>query len=180
MTASEVDHVEHAGSRRGRSARQAERLAKGLESLPYLTRKLAPVEVISAEGLETIEHNADTLLEEVGIEIVNYPEAVDIFRSAGADADGMRVRFPRGLCRSLINATAPRIFTQRARNEARSVVIGDPHMVLVPTYGSPFIRSLDLHADEFAQISFVDALRWLAEACDTASMGRRCTLSRWL
>jgi len=146
MTASEVDHVdhvEHAGSRRGRSARQAERLAKGLESLPYLTRKLAPVEVISAEGLETIEHNADTLLEEVGIEIVNYPEAVDIFRSAGADADGMRVRFPRGLCRSLINASAPRIFTQRARNDARSVVIGDPHMVLVPTYGSPFIHNLD-------------------------------------
>ena len=112
--------VEHAGGRRGRSARQAERLARGLESVPYLTRKLDPVQVISTEGLETIEHNADTLLEEVGIEIVNYPEAVEIFRSAGADADGTRVRFPRGLCRSLINATAPRIFTQRARNEARS------------------------------------------------------------
>ena len=135
--------VEHAGARRGRSARQAERLARGLESVPYLTRKLDPVQVISTEGLETIEHNADTLLEEVGIEIVNYPEAVEIFKSAGADADGMRVRFPRGLCRSLINATAPRIFTQRARNESRSVVIGDPYMVLVPTYGSPFIHNLD-------------------------------------
>ncbi len=139
MTTSDVEH----GTRRGRSARQAERLARGLETLPYLTRKLAPVEVISTEGLETIEHNADTLLEEVGIEIVNYPEAVEIFRSAGADADGMRVRFPRGLCRSLINASAPRSFTQHARNEARSVVIGDPHMVLVPTYGSPFIHNLD-------------------------------------
>ena len=135
--------VEHAGARRGRSARQAERLARGLESVPYLTRQLDPVQVISTEGLETIEHNADTLLEEVGIEIVNYPEAVEIFKSAGADADGMRVRFPRGLCRSLINATAPRIFTQRARNESRSVVIGDPYMVLVPTYGSPFIHNLD-------------------------------------
>src|SRR4029077_14281781 len=114
--------VEHAGARRGRTARQAERTARGLESVPYLTRKLAPVEVMSGEGLETIEHNADTLFEEVGIEIVNYPDAVEIFRSAGADADGSRVRFPRGLCRSLIQATAPRIFTQRARNEARSVV----------------------------------------------------------
>ena len=66
MTTSDVDHVEHvehAAMRRGRSARQAERLARGLDSVPYLTRKLAPVEVISAEGLETIEHNADTLLE---------------------------------------------------------------------------------------------------------------------
>ena len=135
--------VEHAGSRRGRSVRQAERLARGLESLPYLTRTLAPVEVISPEGLEQIEHNADTLLERVGIEIGNYPEAIEIFRGAGADVDGNRVRFPRGMCRQIVTATAPRVFTQRARNPARNVVIGDPHMVLVPTYGSPFIHNLD-------------------------------------
>ena len=53
------------------------------------------------------------------------------------------MRFARGLCRSLIQASAPRVFTQRARNPERSVVIGDPHMVLVPTYGSPFIHNLD-------------------------------------
>ena len=47
------------------------------------------------------------------------------------------------MCRSLVQATAPRIFTQRARNPARSVQIGDPYMVLVPTYGSPFIHNLD-------------------------------------
>ena len=99
--------------------------------------------MISAEGLEAIEENADTLLEEVGIEIVNFPEAVEIFRGAGADVEGSRVRFPRGMCRSIVQATAPRVFTQRARNPARSVVIGDPYVVLVPTYGSPFIHNLD-------------------------------------
>jgi trimethylamine--corrinoid protein Co-methyltransferase len=130
-------------TRRGRDARQAARLARAVETLPYLTRRLAPVEVISTEGLEQIEHNADTLLETVGIEIVNYPDAVEIFRSAGGEVEGQRVRFPRGLCRQLITASAPRIFTQRARNAARSVVIGDPHVVLVPTYGSPFIHNLD-------------------------------------
>jgi trimethylamine--corrinoid protein Co-methyltransferase len=135
--------IEHLSMRRGRSARQEARLSKAAEHLPYLTRKLAPVEVISAEGLETIEHNADTLLEQVGIEIGNFPEAVEIFRGAGADADGTRVRFPRGMCRQLITATAPRVFTQRARNPERDVVIGDPYMVLVPTYGPPFIHNLD-------------------------------------
>ena len=114
-----------------------------MEHLPYLTRKLPPVEVVSAEGLEAIEQNADTLLQEVGIEVVNYPEAVEIFRAAGADVQGSRVRFERGMCRSLVQATAPRSFTQRARNPDRSVVIGDPHVVLVPTYGSPFIHNLD-------------------------------------
>ena len=47
------------------------------------------------------------------------------------------------MCRKLVQATAPSSFTQRARNPERSVVIGDPHMVLVPTYGSPFIHNLD-------------------------------------
>ena len=118
MTAQDL---EHPAVRRGRAARQSERLARTMDTLPYLTRKLAPVEVISAEGLEQIEANADTLLEQVGIEIVNFPEATEIFRGAGADVEGQRVRFPRGMCRSLVQATAPRIFTQRARNEARSV-----------------------------------------------------------
>jgi trimethylamine--corrinoid protein Co-methyltransferase len=129
--------------RRGREARQAARLARAVDTLPYLTRRLPPVEVIGEEGLATIEDNADTLLQEVGIEIVNYPEATEIFRAAGASIDGQRVRFERGMCRQLIQASAPRIFTQRARNEARSVVIGDPHVVLVPTYGSPFVHDLD-------------------------------------
>ena len=129
--------------RRGRAARQAARLARAIEHEPYLTRTLPPVEVIGEGGLSTIEHNADTLLEQVGIEIVNYPEAVEIFRRAGADVTGQRVRFERGMCRSIIQASAPRVFTQRARNPERSVVIGDPHIVLVPTYGSPFIHNLD-------------------------------------
>src|SRR5690242_19270249 len=138
-----VSDPEPRAVRRGREARQAARLARAIESEPYLTRRLAPLEVVSAEGLELIEHNADTLLEEVGIEIGNYPEALEIFRGAGADVRGTRVRFPRGMCRRLITASAPRVFTQRARNPDRDVVIGDPHMVLVPTYGSPFIQNLD-------------------------------------
>ena len=127
----------------GRAARQAARTADALQSVPFLTRKLAPVEVLSEEGLELIEYNADTLLEQVGIEIVGYDEAIDIFAAAGAEVDGTRVRFPRGMCRQLIPATAPAVFTQHARNPERTVQIGDPHTVLVPAYGSPFVRDLD-------------------------------------
>lgn len=127
----------------GRAGRQAARLAKHTDTVPYLTRKLAPVEVLSAEGLELLEHNADRLLAEVGIEIDNYPEALEIFAGAGADVDGTRVRFPEGMCRKLVQATAPKVFTQHARNPERSVQIGDPHMVLAPAYGSPFVSDLD-------------------------------------
>lgn len=123
----------------GRAARQAVRVAQQIEQQPFLTRRLKPVEVLSDEGLELIEHNADTILKEVGVEIVDYPEAVEIFRGAGADVDGNRVRFPRGTCRNLVSGSAPRMFTQHARNADRSVVIGDPHTVFAPAYGSPFV-----------------------------------------
>jgi len=126
----------------GRAGRQAERSAAGAVSHPYLTRSIPPYEVLGDDGLSTIEQNADTILEEVGVEIVDFPEAVEIYESAGAKVDGTRVRFPKGMCRELA-ASAPSRFTQHARNPDRSVEIGDPHMVLAPAYGSPFVRDLE-------------------------------------
>ncbi|MFQ5554249.1 MAG: trimethylamine methyltransferase family protein, partial [Acidimicrobiia bacterium] len=128
----------------GRAARRAAREAAQIaDRVPFLTRRLAPVEVLGAEGLETIEYNADTVLEQVGVEIVNYPAALQIFAAAGADVKDTRVRFPRGMCRELVTATAPRSFVQHARNPERTVTIGDPHMVFVPGYGCPFVRDAE-------------------------------------
>ncbi len=134
--------MEQLGRRGGRAARQAERTARAIDSVPFLTRKLAPAEVMGEEGLALIEANAEKLLEQVGIEVVNYPEALDIFRDAGCDVAETRVRFPQGLARSLLT-TAPPTFTQHARNPAHDVVIGDPHVVFAPAYGSPFVRDLE-------------------------------------
>lgn len=127
----------------GRAARQQARMAAFTETKPYLTRQLAPYEVLGEEGLATIESHADQLLAKVGIEIVDFPEAVEIFAGHGAEVDGSRVRFPEGMCRQVIQASAPATFTQHARNPERNVVIGDPHMVLAPAYGSPFVRDVD-------------------------------------
>jgi trimethylamine--corrinoid protein Co-methyltransferase len=108
-----------------------------------VTREIPPYEVLGEDGLSTIEANADTILHQVGIEIVEFPEALGIFEAAGASVDGTRVRFPPGMCRDLVSATAPALFTQHARNPERSVTIGDPHMVLAPAYGPPFVRDLE-------------------------------------
>jgi trimethylamine--corrinoid protein Co-methyltransferase len=136
--------TESAGRRRagGREARRAARTAEAVQSLPYLTREIPPYEVLGDEGLGVIEANADRILEEVGVEIVDFPEAVAIFESAGADVEGSRVRFPKGMCRELA-ATAPARYTQHSRNPERSVEIGDPHMVFAPAYGSPFVRDVE-------------------------------------
>lgn len=127
----------------GRAGRQALRASTAIDRVPFLTRTMAPFEVLSAEGLELIEHNADTLLEQVGIEFRDSPEALALLRDAGADVDGERVRFPRGMCRQIVQATAPRTFTQVARNPANNVEIGGMNTVFAPAYGSPFVSDLD-------------------------------------
>ena len=67
------------------------------------------------------------------------PEALALWRAAGADVTGDRVRIPRGLARELCK-TAPSQFTQHARNPARNVEIGGRNLVLAPVYGPPFVR----------------------------------------
>ena len=134
-----------AGGRRsgGRAARAAARAANVIERVPYLTRTMKPFEILSDESLDVIEHTADTVLEEVGVEIRDYPEALPFFKEAGADVDGTRVRFPRGLCRQIVSSNAPRTYVQHARNPANNVIIGGDHTVFAPNYGSPFVHDLD-------------------------------------
>jgi trimethylamine---corrinoid protein Co-methyltransferase len=127
----------------GRAGRQALRAHSHVERQPFLTRKLAPFEVLGEEGLSIIEHNADTILQEVGLEFRGDPDALRLFADAGADVQGERVRFPRGMCRQIVQATAPREFTQHARNPKNNVVIGGLNTVFAPNYGSPFVRDLD-------------------------------------
>ncbi|MGH8927887.1 MAG: trimethylamine methyltransferase family protein, partial [Acidimicrobiia bacterium] len=109
------------------------------------------VEVLQTEALELIEHNADLLLERVGVEVIGFPDGLEIFRRGDAEVDGTRVRFPEGLARKLVTATAPASFIQHARNPVRSVTIGDPHLVFAPAYGSPFVRDVE-HGRRYATI----------------------------
>jgi trimethylamine--corrinoid protein Co-methyltransferase len=134
------------GPRRGRggsSARRAKREHPKAVQLPYISRAIPVMEVLSLEGLEIIEHNADTILEEIGIDFRGDEEALQLWRAAGADVRGERVHFPRGLCRQIIQKSAPREFVQHARNPARNVAIGGKTTVFAPVYGPPFIRNLD-------------------------------------
>ncbi len=128
--------------RGGSGARRAVREARPLTFWPAITRKIPLTEVLSTEGLEIIENNAETILEEIGIEFRGDDDALVKWRAAGADVKGTRVHCPRGLCRALI-AKAPRTFVQHARNPERNVTIGGNQTVFAPVYGPPFIRSLD-------------------------------------
>jgi trimethylamine--corrinoid protein Co-methyltransferase len=130
-------------ARRGRggggAARRAERSAVSFETARFIERNIPNFEILTSEALEIIETNAETILEEIGVNFVENPAALQRWREAGADVQGERVHIPRGLARKLC-ATAPSRFTQIARNPARNVEIGGNSLVLAPVYGPPFVR----------------------------------------
>ncbi|PZO77790.1 MAG: trimethylamine methyltransferase [Mesorhizobium amorphae] len=138
------------GGRRGRAdrgggaaARRAARSGGGPGTQQFfIKRRINIYEVLDEEGLALIEHNADTVLEEIGIEFRDDAEALEMWKQAGADVKGSRVHFPRGLPRSLLK-TAPSQYTQHARNPERSVQIGGNATVFAPVYGPPFVRDLE-------------------------------------
>ena len=142
-----ADEGRRRGRRRGGGGSEARRSARSggdrAAGHAFLTRSIRPFELVSDEGLELLEYNADTILEEVGVEIRDAPTAIERFRAAGADVDGTRVRFPRGMCRGLVQEHAPSVYTQHARNPERSVQIGGDATVFAPNYGSPFVHDLD-------------------------------------
>ena len=143
---SEAATSEGSGRRRtrggGGAARRAERTAVKIEAAKYIERNIPNFEVLNEEALQIIETNAETILEEVGVNFLDNPAALDRWREAGADVDGERVRIPRGLARKLI-ATAPSEYVQHARNPDRNVRVGGNSMVLAPVYGPPFVRDVD-------------------------------------
>ena len=133
-------------SRRSRSgggaARRAERTAVSVETERYIERNIPLYEFLDEATLEIIEYNAETVLEEIGVNFVDSPEALERWRSVGATIEGERVRIPRGLARELCK-TAPSKFVQHARNPERNVEIGGKTLVTAPVYGPPFVRDRD-------------------------------------
>ena len=129
------------GGAGGADARRAKRRSMTAVKSRFISRKIPYYEPLSEEAAALIEANAEIILQEVGIEFRDDAEALAIWKDAGADVDGERVRFPKGLCRSLCK-TIPRQFTQHARNPARSVEIGGDNTVFAPVYGTPFVSDL--------------------------------------
>ena len=148
--------------RRGGSAEKSDAPRR-----PFINRQLGTFSVLSEEGLELIEANAETILHETGMDFVGDPEILDIFRNAGCDVKGDRVRFERGFCRRTIQATAPKQFLQHARNPANTVQLGGNATVLCPSWGPPFVHDLDKgrryanYSDFVTLVKLHQSLPWL-------------------
>jgi trimethylamine--corrinoid protein Co-methyltransferase len=126
------------GRRRGGRARERQQTV----APAYVKRQIPFYEFLGEEGIIKLEDQADWIIQEIGLEFRDDPKALEIWKAAGADVKGTRVRLERGMARELCK-TAPAEFTQHARNPDRNVRIGGISQVFAPVYGPPFVRDLE-------------------------------------
>ena len=129
-------------ARRNRTVRGRTAARNGAPASPYIRRRLPVLDFLDGEALERIEGQVDWIFQDVGVAFRGDPEALQLWRAAGATVDGDIVRGAADWIRALC-ARAPREFTQHARNPDRSVVIGGSNQVFAAVYGPPFVRDLE-------------------------------------
>lgn len=86
-----------APSRRARGGADARRAARtaNTSQAGFIRRKVKPLVSRSAEDqIGLIMANAERILEEIGIDFRDDAEALQMWKDAGADVKGERVRFP--------------------------------------------------------------------------------------
>lgn len=133
-TSTQGQRPEERARRRKRSGRVSLLAKPSIQPRRYLPT----LEVLNEEQLVRLEQQADWILATVGVEMRGDETALALFRAAGADVEGERVRFEPGLVRHLCS-TAPSTFQLHGRDPARTVTLGGDHLVLMPGYGSPFV-----------------------------------------
>jgi trimethylamine---corrinoid protein Co-methyltransferase len=124
----------------GRDSRRALRAAPML-AFPTLVREIPTYQMVPDEAVELIHDESMKILEEVGCEFRD-DEAISMWKAAGADVQGTRVRVDRALLMELVGKI-PSEFTLNARNPERTVKVGGKNTVFVPMYGAPYVRGLD-------------------------------------
>ena len=131
------------GRRRG-GIRQAAaaRARRTVEALVQPVSRIPTYALLDPDAEEAIHQASMRILEEIGVEFRGDAETLALWREAGAETAGERVRIPRELAMDRL-ALAPAQFTQHARNPARSVEIGGSNLVLAPVYGPPYVRDLE-------------------------------------
>jgi trimethylamine--corrinoid protein Co-methyltransferase len=125
-------------SPRRRGEHTIKQLPWRLPSNPY-----RPIEVFSADQLESIHDASLRVLEELGIEFMS-PQALDVLARAGADVDRASgvVRFDRGLIAELLDK-APAQVTVTPRNPARRLTLGGDRVVFASVGGPPNVHDAE-------------------------------------
>lgn len=118
----------------------------GRQPVPQLPRRklkrmFPPMEIVSADELESIHRASLKVLSEIGMDFT-LPQARDMLRQAGAKVDGERVRFDPAMIEELI-ASVPAEFTFHARNPENDQQIGGANITFGSVASPPNCHDMD-------------------------------------
>ncbi len=100
-----------------------------------------PVEVLSADQLETIHQASLRILRDIGMKVLDA-ETRAIYENAGASVDGQQVTFDPAMVEALIT-TAPAEFTLHSWNPEHSLHIGGDWLAFGTVGSAPNASDLD-------------------------------------
>ena len=90
-----------------------------------------------------IEANAETVLEEIGVNFPDSPRRWNCWREAGAEVRGERVRIPPRPRPPALRHRAGERTSSTPATPSASRSIGGRELVLAPVYGPPFVRDIE-------------------------------------
>jgi trimethylamine--corrinoid protein Co-methyltransferase len=141
--------------------RRTRRTTGGIAQLPWRTvhNPYRPIEILSADEVEVLHRASLRILAEIGVEVLG-DRALDLLERSGAIVDRARrnVRLDPGQVEELV-AQAPSSFALHARNPARSVRLGDGHVVFSSVGGPAFVTDIDRGRRPGNHADFLDYLR---------------------
>lgn len=129
-------------ARRGRGKRESGSAECQVLASPHVRRQLPFFDVIDEETIVKLERQVDWIIQDLGIEFRDDPEALCIWGEAGAEVEGTRVKAAADWIRDLCTK-APSEFELAARNPGRNVVVGGRNQIFAAVYGAPFVRDLE-------------------------------------
>ncbi|MCB0171015.1 MAG: trimethylamine methyltransferase family protein [Anaerolineae bacterium] len=132
---------------RDRHARRRERRERSSRAaqpgkIKPLVNKLPVTEVLYEVDVEKIHQASMRLLSDIGILVLDYPSALELFKKNGAKVEGEMVWIDEDTLMHFVRQ-APATFTQLARNPVNHLPIGGKNIVFAPVYGPPFVADRD-------------------------------------
>ena len=76
----------------GQSARRAARTNLVIDTAKYIERNIPNFEIMNLESIEIIEEKAEEVLENIGVKFLDNPNALKLWKEAGADISGELVK----------------------------------------------------------------------------------------
>ncbi len=153
-------------ARRSGRTRESRGAGSGVRQLPWreVTNPHAPFAVLSEDQVEAIHRSSLRVLSEMGMRVL-YDEARRLYREAGAYVDDATkiVRFDPAMVEETIR-TIPPVFSLRARNPQKKLILGANHSVFSSVGGPAYVTDLDrgrrsgTYADQCEYLKLVQSL----------------------